>query len=559
MKLVWLVFASMLLQTAGGTSSALQGQVVAAGTEQPVPRARVLIAKVGGTAADYRTEVADESGRFAVGALSAGSYRVYAERQGYLRGEHGRRAPNVAGTPVAIVAGQSPPAITITMIPTGVITGRVSDDRRPARNVWVRAMKATFFDGERSLSIAEYAKTDDLGEYRLFGLAPGSYFVSALPEERPRIAGSNYVVPAIPSNANGNRSSITTPGPQALSEGLLDADALRTGIFLPVFYPGTTDATVAFALDVQPGATLTGIDLTIASASTVRVRGRVVDGTTGNPAPGVVVAVAPQAGRTVSINGATTDAAGAFELPAVPPGSYELIARTTSSTRLFGTLPVEVGERDLEAPAIVINPGTTLNGRVTVTGGSSGNGLTGTLVQLMGVGGMPGYSATQVKPDGTFSVENVESRDYRVRFVRQGRFLAPASVRLGAEDVTGRFFRVGPETAGIPLELVLSAAAGALDATVVDSSQRPVPGTTVALVPEPPRRNQSSLYRTAATDAFGRIRLEDVVAGDYKLFVADLDPASWQDPDVISRYESRGERVRITDGGRQNVTLRLPR
>ena len=63
------------------------------------------------------------------------------------------------------------------MIPTGAITGRIFDRGQPARGVLVRAMRASFFDGRRSLAMADYARSDDLGEYRLFGLAPGSYYV----------------------------------------------------------------------------------------------------------------------------------------------------------------------------------------------------------------------------------------------------------------------------------------------------------------------------------------------------------------------------------------------
>ena len=88
---------------------------------------------------------------------------MFAERQGYLRGEHGRRAASGNGTPVWLVEGQAT-RITVTMIPTGAISGRVLDDGRPARGVLVRAMRASFFDGRRSLAMADYARSDDLGE-----------------------------------------------------------------------------------------------------------------------------------------------------------------------------------------------------------------------------------------------------------------------------------------------------------------------------------------------------------------------------------------------------------
>ena len=211
-----LTLALLLFLQTGASRSTLEGEVVALGTGVPVARARLVLAKVAGAAVDYRIGITDNNGRFVFHNLAAGSYRVFAERQGYLRGEHGRRAANVPGTPVVVVEGQSPPPIKILMIPTGVITGRVLDDGRPARNVWVRAMRAVYRDGERVLTLADYAKTDDRGEYRIFGLPPAAYFVSALPPDKPRIEGDTYVVPTIPSNANHNQSQIRISGPEAI-------------------------------------------------------------------------------------------------------------------------------------------------------------------------------------------------------------------------------------------------------------------------------------------------------------------------------------------------------
>ncbi len=553
-----LIALAMLLQAPAGHLT-LEGQVVALGTNTPVAHARVVVARVGGTVADYRTGVADSNGRFTFPDLAAGSYRVFAERQGYLRGEHGRRVASGNGTPVWMVEGQTT-RVTVSMIATGVITGRVFDDGRPARNVWVRAMRASFLDGQRSLISADSAKSDDLGEFRLFGLAPGLYYVTALPQDRPRIQGDAYVQPQIPSNANGNRASVSTPLQEALAKGLVEPAALDEGIFVPVFYPGTTDADQAAAIEVRPGATVTGIELTIAKSRAMRVRGRVVDGTTGQPPQNVSVGIGQPSGRPSGSGNARVDASGAFELPALPPGRYVLTARsTTTDQRSFGTVAVELKDRDVDNLEIVMRPGTTLTGRASIVGLARGAQRPRVSVQLMGVDGMSGYSATPIQPDGTFTVANVEAREYRVRLTGPRGFFAPAAVRFAGVDVTGRSFRFGPDVASVPLEVVVSLATGGLDVTVVDGSGRPVPGATAALVPDAPRRNQSSLFRTAASDDTGRLRFDDVAPGDYRLFTDDVDPSSWRDPEVIRRYEGRGTRVRVAEGARQTITVRAPR
>ena len=547
-----LILLALLLQ-APAAPLTLEGQAVALGTNAPVPRARIVVARIGGTLESYRTGVADANGRFAFRDLAAGSYRVFAERPGYLRGEHGRRVASGNGTPVWMVEGQAT-RIIVPMIQTGAIAGRVLDNGRPMRNVLVRAMRASFLDGRRSLTMVDYARSDDLGEYRLFGLAPGIYYVTAAPPEGPRIEGDTYVVPTIPSNANRNQRQIRTPAAEALAKDLLDAGAVDNRIFLPVYFPGTTDATAAAGVDVASGRTVTGIDLMVASSPTVHVRGRVVNATTGQAVQNVSVGVAPQEGRASSI-AAMVDASGRFELATVPPGRYDLIARsTTADVRLAGTVTIDVGNRHLENVDIAMAPGTTIRGRVSLIGGQPEASF---FVQLNRMPNYSGYSVP-IRPDGTFTMDSVEAGDYRTRLAGRG-FHAPVSARLGAEDVTDRTFRVGPEHANTTLELSFDLTTGGVDVVVLDGSQRPVEGVTVALVPDVPRRNQSARYRSASTDNFGRLRFDEVLVGDYRLFTEDVDPPAWQDPEVIRRYESRGTRVRIPANARQTITLRVSR
>ena len=67
-------------------------------------------------------------------------------------------------------------------LPRGsLITGRVVDEfGDPATDVQVSALRYQFVQGTRQLTAAgRVVTTNDIGEYRLFGLSPGQYFVSA--------------------------------------------------------------------------------------------------------------------------------------------------------------------------------------------------------------------------------------------------------------------------------------------------------------------------------------------------------------------------------------------
>jgi hypothetical protein len=129
-----------------------------------------------------------------------------------------------------------------------------------------------------------------------------------------------------------------------------------------------------------------------------------------------------------------------------------------------------------------------------------------------------------------------------------------ASAKMGNTDVSANLHI---DAAAVqPLTIVISPNAGIIDGRVLDSAQRPSPGTTVVLVPEPSRRKRFDLYRTAATDTTGRFHLEGIIPGNYKVFAWEtIEENSWQDPDVIRLYEDQGKPVRINDASRETMEL----
>ena len=253
-----LAFIAVALLQAQGPS--LRGVVVRQGSTEPIARARVLVTKVDGGIADSRVAETDERGRFAFRGLAAGTYRLVAQHDAFVRPE--ARLATVG-------EGQSPGDVMLPMVPTAAITGRVVDEYGdPAANVYVRAsLKEATFE----------TRTNDRGEYRLFGLPPGSYTVSAAP----------YLAARIEDTTLGNQSPTpmiivpTPPSPNAPGEGqamIFLSRVLQNGDFIPfmalrreshatVYYPGTTDRTAAGTIDVPAGAVIGAINFTTAVAA----------------------------------------------------------------------------------------------------------------------------------------------------------------------------------------------------------------------------------------------------------------------------------------------------
>jgi hypothetical protein len=176
------------------------------------------------------------------------------------------------------------------MAPTGTITGRVIDaDGQPVARVRVMALEAAYSLGERALGIIQAVHTDDRGEYRLFWLHPGQYVVAARQEDPRRQTLQLFITP--PGSSDGRETYSQAP----LMLRTLDDGSVVEETFDVVYYGGDLDVKRARTIDLPPGGSVTGIDLSLAGS---RVRTRHVRGTlldpTGARVPGVTVTALPR-------------------------------------------------------------------------------------------------------------------------------------------------------------------------------------------------------------------------------------------------------------------------
>src|SRR5206468_1759636 len=193
--------------------------------------------------------VTDVDGRyqFVLPNDAAGTYRVgvAAFNQAYLPTEYGQRRPSDEGEEITVAAGERRDRLVITMARPGVIAGRVVDENGdPVEGLILHASQVRYVDGRRRLvDMARFAQpTDDLGRYRLAGLEPGEYIVSA---------------------AVG-QIDMRTP--------LVDLPGYGT-----TYFPGTSNPAEAQRVVVGRSQDVLGIDFPIVRVKTARVSGRAVD------------------------------------------------------------------------------------------------------------------------------------------------------------------------------------------------------------------------------------------------------------------------------------------
>jgi protocatechuate 3,4-dioxygenase beta subunit len=609
--LTLLLFQSNQTQQPPQTAS-IEGVVVRFGTVDAVPRARVVLSPVEGSAS-AQAATADGDGRFSFRNLAPGNYRLNATRDGYVPAEYGQRSPSSAGLPLSVAAQQQLRDVRIGMTQSGTIAGRILNRYgEPAANVNVQALRYTYQEGRRILTPVQTMRTNDLGEYRLFWLPPGQYIVGAQGSDAvPTADGGTLMIVggagrgAAPSLGAGGITQIMVtrgagpPGPGAIGGPMpnmpppppppLLRGAESAEVSLPVYFSGTTDASKAIAIDLRPGATFGGADMTIMEARAIRIRGQVFSG--GQPARGASVAIYARGSAVAgfTIRTITVSDTGTFEFRGVAPGSYELVASLNAAApgafiggtplgnaagisptvtinaagpRMAARATVDVHVSDIEGISLSLDSGFNVAGRVSIEGRAPSENdpaLAGVRIQLLPDPNIPplGIPAVGLGSNGMFSIAGVTPGDYRLSATLLGRNTYVKSARLGSVDMLNGGLRLDSDPRGA-LEVVLGTTPGALDVTVLDDRRMPVPAVTVALVPDSSQRKRYEVYRNATTDSSGQVRLEGVVPGDYRLYAwEDVENGAWLDPDFMRNYESRGTSVRVADGARAAAEVRV--
>jgi hypothetical protein len=565
--------------------------VVRWGSNDPIAKATVELRRIdSGNPAPYVARTTGD-GLFIFSAVVPGQYRLLATRPGFVSAEYGQRWPSGAGTPLTIPAGQAVSNVPIPMLATGAISGTVRDQfGRPLGNAEVRAFKATYQTGQRELTKVQSVWTDDRGEYRLFWLTPGRYFFAArhpdlgsgpmrmggLSMVRGTGVGPNGPVGFEQFKVNGdNASAAAIPGMGPRSP------SLELQKFVDVYYPNTTDETVAAPLEVTPGGELQTIDFAIAPLQQHRVSGRVVYESNNEPAMSARVQwLTPSGSGPVSDLGGfgvvpmltqVQCCDGSFEL-ALPAGTYTLVGAVNS---LSARTSVTVGDGDVDGVVLAIGREFDVKGRLTFEGRTPTAAELGlfriALALEPPVSGLVPDAYSNILPNGSFTL-HAGRGDFKIGvaplLMVPGAFHFPTqgmsasmndiyvkSIRLGDVDVLTRPLHLDGPVPEV-LEIVIGTATGTLDGVVAGPDRRPLPNVTIALVPDRARRSRVELVKSTSSESSGRFRLAGLPPGDYIAFAIDgPDDGEWRDPDLMAARERQSVAVRIAVGSATSVAL----
>jgi hypothetical protein len=504
----------------------VEGVVVKSTTGEGIKGAQVQLSPIGVAQQGY-FGFTEKNGSFIIRDIAPGRYTINAWSSGYTLPPSGKGKGKTQVGVLDLAPGKTASGIALRLLPPGVITGTVYDeDGEPVTSAQVQALRVSGSGAHRQIGGAGSRQTNDLGEYRIWGLEAGQYLVAA-----------TYQHPQ--------------PNP----------DQQTDDVYLPTFHPSTADTSQATVVEVQPGVETSGIDVDLRQVHAVMVRGRVMVDAPAKSLRGLYVSLAPrvaEGGYSLSNYGAGVQSdSGDFEIRGVPPGPYDLSAMWNDGKRqLYGRVPVEVGSANLEGVTFVLGSPITLVGRVRVEGSDQFD-FTRLGLFLQPIDSAMGQGSPQVKADGTFVVENVYDGSYRLRVVGFPEQYYIKSVREGGSDVPESGLTISRSQPPAHLEIVLSPDGGRVNGSVLQELH-PVSRAWVVVVPDPPHRDREDMYSMTATDSFGHFSLLGLPPGDFKLFAWEpVQGTNYIDPDFFKAFEDRGISVHIGEKEQQTVQLEV--
>jgi hypothetical protein len=527
----------------------ISGRVVAADTGHPLRRAQIRL-----TATDVRgnhTATTDNDGKYEFTDLAAARYRLQISKAGYVTLEYGQAHPFETGKPLDISDGQTLDKIDFSLPRGSVISGRLTDEfGDPIADASVQAMRYQFVNGQRQLVPAGRPGTsDDIGQYRIFGLMPGDYIVRATVRDTAMIAA-------------------------ALGGGVEDPSGYPI-----TYYPGTTDVGQAQSVTVALGQEMNSVFFSLVPARLARLSGTVID-SQGHTLSGAIVLVRPATGGGAGPfnvgGGNQVRADGSFTINNVPPGEYTLdvqqrprdLANLGTTQLEFASIPVSVSGGDLTGLTIVTTAGVSLSGRVVLqsqkTQGVSPRGIQVAAVSptggqsIMGIAGRA-LGGGRVNDDGTFDLRGLAGPQ-RISVGNMPAGWVLKSITLEGEDITDTpfDFKTGRNLSG--LVVTLTDQVTDLSGTVSDSRGQAAKDYVVVIFPDDSHLwgGQSRFVQTSRPNQDGTFDIKGLPPAKYLAVALDsLENGTQSDPTVLERLRPHAKSFTLADGQPQTLKLEL--
>jgi len=545
-----------------------------------------------------RTALTDGQGQFSFARLAAGRYELSVNLNQYLSSNYGQKRPGGPGTTIALADAQQM-KVSVPMIRGGVITGQVLNDTgEPVSNVQVRGLRYSIAGGVKRLQSNGYAQSDDRGVYRMFGLQPGDYIVSATPNESDTVMAERMradmlaIEQAIASGAvqppagPGLPSTVAIPV-QTGPSNPQGQNAQPPG-FLPTYYPSTPMPATASVVHLNGGDERSGVDLQLQLIQATNIQGSVSNAPAQTAAAVQIALINADPSATPDQNSQTQTRLGPdgrFTLRNIAPGKYIISAQTVvapqripemmngvptsappqprleDSQRLWARAEIIVQGEPTITTSLTLQPGRTISGmvvfdmaqppdpsrtRMTIALNPAPNSSLSFGPPLQGT----------VGADGRFTISGVVPGKYVLR--------APAgqskSSIIGGEDVLDFPLEFTGERDITDAVLTATDKINELSGVLTDALGKPVTDYTIVAASSDERFWTPGSRRivTSRTSTDGHYQFRNLPPGAYVLAaVTDIENGAQYDPEFLRSLNAAGVRVTLSEGVKQTQDLRV--
>jgi protocatechuate 3,4-dioxygenase beta subunit len=288
----------------------------------------------------------DGDGRYLFSGLAKGRYIVRAMLNAFVVADSsGDPAPRRT---VILDEGEAQEKIDFALIRGGVITGRVMDGEGAPLIAQLVQLYAVDEQGQKReyrghFTYVETFVTDDRGVYRIYGLPPGRYIISA--------------------GGDGEGDQLSGGG----------------GKFARTYHPHTTDEEQAGVIEIKEGREVTDVDISARKTYFYEAAGRVVDKETGKPVPEIHVSCwqKPEKGgsNSIPVTGDVTDGQGNFKFPLLRPGRYVATVTDSPGIPSYGytseAAEFEIADDNVSGVEVKASPGARVSGFVVIEGAAA--------------------------------------------------------------------------------------------------------------------------------------------------------------------------------------------
>ncbi|HEY2496259.1 MAG TPA: carboxypeptidase-like regulatory domain-containing protein, partial [Candidatus Angelobacter sp.] len=318
----------------------VSGRVLIRTTGEPLKSARVLLRENETANGHSYTQYTDANGQYMFKNVSPGRYDFEAHHNGFVEEDYhpeGASAPAILN----LTPGQKLEKVLFRLTAAAAVVGRIVDeDGEPAPAVQVQILTEESNGSQKVLDDVTTSFTDDLGQFRLYGIPPGEYYFSATDTGMPDLSPTDI----------------------AAGRGFYDANAAKHPVS---YYPGVRHRDQAQTISLKAGAEF-HLEMALKPAqSPVSVSGIVI-GPSGTPMAGASVSLLEMGEiepTRFANTGTSTDAKGHFQINNVLSSSYQLGARWWTNDKLYSARElITVGTEN------VTNLRLALKSQVTVTG-----------------------------------------------------------------------------------------------------------------------------------------------------------------------------------------------